>query len=543
MYPKYKNPSGEKIQRKEIKIMKKITRKVIAFFAAAIMVLAMALPAMAQNVTYMGDGATENGSITITNATVGKTYSIYKLFDAKVDAASGAITYTLPDEKSLDNNNWFEVNSAGNVVEKSGVSSSDVSSNEFKAWAKTFGTEISKVVATETTVTFDKIPYGYYYVESTLGGKISVTSTNPNAEIIDKNQGPSWDNGDGNPGKVIVEDGEKVTKNSAAYGDTVQFDIGVNAVNYNGDKKIVEYYITDTLGSGFTYVDANKDNIADVSVKIGLDTLNPNAYQINMASDGQGFEITIPWYDAETGAFLYSDGGEIHVTYSATVDKDAVIAGEGNKNTANFTFKEEDKPDKEPYTDTNKKETTTYVYALGLHKIDGENYGSLAGAKFSVNDSNGNPIKAVGSNGVYEYSTDTDADSVFETDSEGKLVIKGVKKGTYSVIETKAPDGYNKLTSPVSIIASLNETSTYTKETTTYYDADGNVVKQETSGGKTVTTTYPVNVTAIEVVNNAGSLLPSTGGIGTTVFYILGGILAAVAGICIITRRRMNAGR
>ncbi len=535
--------------------MKKITRKVIAFFAAAIMVLAMALPAMAQNVTYTDTDATGNGSITITNATVGKTYSIYKLFDAKVDAASGAITYTLPDGKNLDNNKWFEVNSVGNVVKISGVSSSDVSSDEFKTWAQEFGKRIGETEATETTETtettviFDKIPYGYYYVESTLGGIISVTSTDPEAKIIDKNQGPSWDNGDEdeNPGKVIVEDdGSKVTKNSAAYGETVQFDIGVNAVNYNGDKKIVEYYIKDTLGTGFTYVNTDKNSIADVSVKIGTKELVLNDdYQIEMTDEGQGFEITIPWYDAETGAFLYSDG-EIHVTYSATVDKDAVIAGEGNKNTANFTFEEEGEFEKEPYKDTNQKETTTYVYALGLHKIDGEHYGSLAGAKFSVNDSAGNPVKAkkvAGSDGVYEYSTDTDAVSEFETDSEGKLVIKGVKAGEYSVIETKAPDGYNKLADSVSITASLSETSTYTAETTTYYNANGKVVSQETTGGHVVTTTYPVNVTAIEVVNNAGSLLPSTGGIGTTVFYILGGILAAVAGICIITRRRMNAGR
>lgn len=523
-----------KHEKKGNESMKKIARKIVAFLAAAIMVMAMAIPSFAEEGT---------GTIKVTNATVGESYSIYKLFDATV-SASGDIAYTVPAGKTLtEDNAWFQV-TAGNVKARDGI---DVTTEDFKTWAKSFGEKVGDTVeATEETVTFTNVPYGYYFIESTLGGTLTVTSTNPNAEVIGKNQGPTWDeepgDGESGNGKVITNSDVKTaenktdrTKSTANYGDVVSYSIGVNATSYIGAKKVVNYFIKDTLEAGLAY---QKDTL---KVYVNGEELSSDKYTTEWNENNQGFEITVPWEDQTAATSV------IKVTYDAIVTEDAVIAGEGNKNTANFTYQTADpstpdNPDPTPdlkkgYETSNEKTTTTYTYALGIHKIDGKTHDSLSGAKFSIAN-----VKAVKiSDGVYKYSTDANAVSEFETDNSGILIIKGVKAGTYNVSETKAPDGYNKLENAVPVTANISETSSYTTTTTTYYDKDGNVISEETEDGDTVTTTYSVNVVGVEVINNAGTALPSTGGIGTTVFYVLGSILVLGAAIILIVRRRMNA--
>ena len=365
--------------------------------------MAMAIPSFAEEGT---------GTIKVTNATVDESYSIYKLFDATV-SASGDIAYTVPAEKTLtEDNTWFSVDTAGNVKAKDGI---DVTTEEFKTWAKGFGEKVGETVeATEETVTFTNVPYGYYFIESTLGGTLTVTSTNPNAEVIDKNQGPTWDatphNDEEGNGKVIVNSDVKTaenktdrTKSTANYGDAVKYNIGVNATSYIGAKKVVNYFIKDTLGAGLAYQkDTLKVYVDDVEL---VNTEAKQAYTVAWNENNQGFEITVPWKD-QTEA-----NSVIKVAYDAIVTEEAVIAGEGNKNTANFTYQTADpstpdNPDPTPdpkkdYETSNEKTTTTYTYALGIHKIDGKTHDSLSGAKFSIAD-----VKAVKiSDGVYKYST------------------------------------------------------------------------------------------------------------------------------------------
>ena len=171
-----------------------VVSKFSAIVLAIVMVLMYAVPiSFAQTVTV---GTTDKGSITITNATVDKDYTIYKLFDATVTEDGTGISYTLPAGKTIsgDAADWFEVTTIGSVstvTKKAALTETVLKSDEFKERAEGFGTQVSTAKASESTVKFDKIPFGYNYVTSSLGTAISVDSTTPDANIIDKNQIPS----------------------------------------------------------------------------------------------------------------------------------------------------------------------------------------------------------------------------------------------------------------------------------------------------------------------------------------------------------------
>lgn len=242
--------------------------------------------------------------------------------------------------------------------------------------------------------------------------------------------------------------------------------------------------------------------------------------------------------------FEYSANSKIEVRYSATVLNSALLAGVGNKNAANFTYDTKTPgtttPDPAPnptYPDNTVKTTSTYVYALGIVKVDPQG-NVLAGAEFSVKDANGDAVYATGDNGVYEYCDSSAEGAVkqFTTDNNGVLVIKGVAAGKYSLTEEVAPAGYNVLKDAKDIEAVLK--ASYSSTITTYIDADGNVTDTVTADTKTYDA--GANVVGLVVVNQSGTELPSTGGIGTTIFYVLGGLLVAGAVILFVTKKRMS---
>lgn len=115
--------------------------------------------------------------------------------------------------------------------------------------------------------------------------------------------------------------------------------------------------------------------------------------------------------------------------------------------------------------------------------------------------------------------------------------MKGLAaSGDYTLTETEAPTGYNKLDYTIPVKATKMTASTTT--TTIYFDDDGNIVDEKTE--KPVTIKFDVPVAAVNVINEAGAQLPSTGGMGTVMFYVLGGILVVAAGVLLVTKRRMK---
>lgn len=565
---------------------------------AVIMLLAAATTAFAAG----------TGTITVENATNGKVYEAYKILDASYDENSDAVAYTVskssPWYNVVKNSGLFDLVEVPaeadvfNVVPKSTTTDAQITAlftGQFE-WNDTDSVVECKVTgaAPENTATADAdgtleigdLPYGYYVLTSNLGATVTIDTTHPNAVVIDKNEGPDWDNepggdeGNPNPGKVIVEGSAKKQLSSSNYGDTVDFDIAINATNFAGSDQVTYYYISDILGDGFDFDPANDDIEVTVTDKNGT-------YDITDAciftTDGkQSFQVAIPWCDyvLDTDGTIksftekYDTKAQIHVTYSAKINEDGtdVVIGEmGNVNTANFTYLTEkpgdepkpqpdpddpfdpENPDEgnpgDPYKPGNKAETRTYVFALAIQKLneDGE---PLEGAVFTVEDSEGNLIAAPESaTGVYQYDT-TATNTEFVTGADGYMILKGVKEGTYTITEVKAPKGYNLLTASKEYVIEAPEKDSnnwpnYIESviTTVYYDADGNVIDTEDPNGTKVEYKAPddLPVEGIGIVNNSGKELPATGGIGTTIFYVIGGILFVSAFVLLIARKKMSS--
>ena len=512
----------------------KHTKKLFSVLLALVMVFALATTAFAQEVTVAGDG---KGSITISNAAKGETYTIYKLFDATVTGtAGGSIAYTgtipdslktyfvyVKDNEGNDTNNITTTDAAWKDSTKKTEMSEGLMA-ALKAWAGTAGATATAFAKSDgSALTFKNIPYGYYVVTSTQdgGAAITVDSTNPTATIVDKNSSTPHDLS------------KSANKTDVNIGDTVTYTVTFVTSNYDGAgkdaKKIVTYTIEDTL----------PDFLKDVTVTSIIVDNDGSATttddQTNVTAQFVNKKIEIDWYDEANSKFLYDNGATVTITYTAVVTDKAAIDGNGNTNKVTLTWTDEDGTTPPSNLVDNE---TIYTYAIALKKVDDKG-NPLAGAVFQF------PFyvkTTADTDGAYIYAGTSAGNGLtnqITTPADGVIVVKGVKSGTYSITEVTAPAGYNKLTAPVSVTAvKTGETSTHT---TVYLDENGNIVETETE------TTVTVNVdisdiaaTAIVVVNKTGIELPSTGGMGTTLFYTLGAILVLGAGILLVTKKRMS---
>lgn len=236
---------------------------------AALLLVGVCTAAVAEN----------GGSITIQNATAGQTYAIYKVFDATYSGTNISYTYTKSGESDAlfdaltdteDALNPFVltatvVENVYNVTIKTGATAEAIS--EWLTAHKDLLTQTASQVAASSTVVFENLPYGYYYVTSTLGAAVSIDTVTPNVTIIDKNQEPDWDNG----GKYIDVAGGRVYINSANIGETLNFVVPVVATNGVGDKLATSYIIDDTLPTGITFNDDLKVWIDDKKLVIDED--------------------------------------------------------------------------------------------------------------------------------------------------------------------------------------------------------------------------------------------------------------------------------
>ena len=519
----------------------KQTKKLMALVIAMVMMVAMGVTVFAQT---EGTAAAGKGSITINNAAKGETYSVVKIFgatitdDATATADATGIVYTGDIPTALAD--FFEKDSIGNIKRKATATDDTALIAAVQAYAKT-QTATASAESDGTALTFQGLDYGYYAVISTQGATVTVDSLRPNATVNDKNS------------KDITVD-KTVEKTSYTIGERVNYTATFNTVNFYGSgadaEQVIKYTITDTLPPFLsdTAIDSititKKDGTTEDATITGKSFTN-GSFDIDWAD-----EVT-PATNPKTYISKYDNGAKIIVTYHGT------LTSVTNVNTADTnTIKIQPttvKPDgttNQPWDESWKDSAEIKTYGTALKKVDGTTKDPLKGAKFQVP---GLTVEAVtGEPGVYKVvsydATSTAAGTEMSTNDAGKLYILGLASTvTLSATETAAPEGYNKADAAISLPAQGTlTTEIYETSGTRYYDADGNLVREEVTGGskkEDVTANYAtiLDPVAVEVINNKGTELPSTGGIGTTIFYVIGAILVIGAGILLVTRRRMSA--
>lgn len=488
-------------------------KKTLAILLALVMIMSLATVAFAAE-------ETTTGTITITNAAVGETYAVIKLFDASISTTTTEengetttttnVVYTGTIPESLQS--VFTTNTSGNIVVAEGKSEEEVIA-AVQAWAADqTPAEGNSKKAESTTVTFENLPYGYYAVTTTQGSVVTIDSTTPDASVTDKNTAPTVD-------KTITgasDIGENGNNAIAQVGETVTYTatitVGSGAKNY-------VYH--DIMENGLSYAGITSivlDPAAEGEDNKNLTATTDYAVSTNVDHDTESEDNAIHTFDVDftdTLEATLKTGDTITITYTATVTSDALITDPAN-NTAYLSYGDAG----ETTTDT----TAVYNATITVTKQDG-NAKPLAGAGFVLKNGEGKYYK-------YTAATETTpakvewvdigetsvADAVeagtiteYKSDDEGKVTaFAGLTSGSYTLIESTVPDGYNK---------AGDVTITVTADT---YTSD-NLSQSAT------------------VVNKAGSELPSTGGIGTTLFYIIGGILVVAAAVVLVTKKRMSA--
>lgn len=498
----------------------KHARKLTSLLLALVMVFALAVTVAAEETT----GTTGTGSITISNAAKGETYTIYKLFDATVSADGKSIAYTgtVPDSLktyfTADKNGYISATKDA----KDGENMSEGLKTALKAWTAT-ATAAATAESDGSALNFKELAYGYYVVTTTQGNQvISVDSTMPDVTIVDKNSS--------------TPEGLRKTasSNDVSIGDEVTYTVRFETSNYYGAgteaKKIVSYTIEDTLPEFLSNV-----NVTSIIVDNDGDSTTTKD-QADVTAQFTDKKIVIDWYDEANSKFLHDNGATVTITYTAKVTDKAAIDGNGNTNKVTVTWTTEG--GEPPVPGKLETKETIFTYAIALKKVDNKGE-ALPGAVFEF------PFyvksTADATDGAYIYAGTNpgeDLTNQITTPENGVIVVKGVKSGTYEIKEVTAPAGYNKLTAPVTVEAvQTGETSTHT---TTYLDKDGNVVDKTAKVTEVKVDIDTIAATAVVVVNKAGTELPSTGGMGTTIFYVLGAVLVVGAGVLLVTKKRMS---
>lgn len=498
----------------------KSTRKLASLLLALVMVFALATTAFAQDVTVTGG----TGSITISNAAKGETYTIYKLFDATVNEDGTSIAYTGTIPESL--NTYFAADANGYISATDAAKNGENMSDGLKAALKTWTTTARATSAAESdgsALKFKELAYGYYVVTTTQGDQvISVDSTMPDVTIVDKNSSTPKD-----LNKIASAD-------DVSIGDTVTYTVSFKTSNYYGAgadaKEIVSYTIEDTLPEFLS-------NVAVTSIIVdndGDDTTTGD--QANVTAQFANKKINIDWYDEDNNKFLYDNGATVTITYTAKVTAKAAIDGNGNANkvTVTWTTKDSDQPG----PDKIENEETIFTYAIALKKVNNKGK-ALPDAVFQF------PFyvqSTADADGAYIYAGTTAGEGLtnqITTPENGVIIVKGVKTGSYEIKEVTAPAGYNKLAAPVTVEAV--KTGSSSTHTTVYLDENGNTTTETTTTEVKVELAN-IAATPVVVVNKAGTELPSTGGMGTTIFYVLGFVLVVGAGVLLVTKKRMSQG-
>lgn len=498
----------------------KLIKKIAAIMFAFMMVVSMSCNVKADE----GTSSTTKGTITISNAIPGQTYKIYKILDLE----SYSTNVVKGEEKGnfayKPSSEWANFIKGENVKDKYFTFDGEyvswkenASVEEFAKQAILYANKKNQVITandtktvpaasagqTTSTLTFEVPSLGYYLVDSSVGTLCSLDTTKPAATIQEKNGVPSVDKII-TSGGVVSADGKS---NSASIGDTVYFQTTITA-----QPGAQNYVLHDKMTKGLTL---KNDSIV---VKKGESPVATSEYTLKTSGfiDDCTFEIVF----GQTFCDGLQKDEKITVTYSATLNANAVIGNDANTNT-NKTLLSYGDSQKTTEVTTNTKTFKMDVFKYTENRTDKTKKDGLADAVFTLKKGGEtNTINFVketsdeNKGDIYRVANTGDAN--IKTNKSGKFTIQGLGAGTYYLTETKQPAGYNKLSTPVTVVI----------------DKDGKVkVKNGDDYDE---------VNRVDVENKTGTVLPSTGGMGTTMIYLIGGALVLGSGVVLATKRRVK---
>lgn len=462
------------------------------------------------------------GTITIDNAIVDSTYSVYKMLHFTPSNTTGDKgIYTIVDGwadffESETAKEYFDVVTQDDqttvVLKENGKAVDQKLAQAALKYAEdnTIAPAVEPIKATSKDVVFTGLDYGYYAIDTTVGTMGALTRASNELKAVEKNIQPDID-------KQVQEDRDNT------WGVVNDADID-QKVNYQSNitvgEGVTNYVMHDTMEESLTFNN-------DVVVKLADGTI----------VDASNYTVTVDPDDNHTFDVAFDDdyilglekGTILTVYYSATLNENAVIGAkeDGNENEVYLSYGEDAK------WETNVHKTSTYTWEMDVLKytMDGNQKVTLEGAVFQLLDpkvtseeyETGTPIKfsAVDGAAVPTYKVDAEGTITdIRTDANGKFIIVGLDEGTYALHEKSAPEGYNKLGEDMEII-----------------------ITSKLNGREDDSVSYKINDSdpaTIEVENKTGGLFPETGGIGTTIFYIVGGLLMLAAFVILVSKKRMS---
>lgn len=497
----------------------KLIKKIAAIMFAFMMVFSLSTNVKADD-SNEGTQSTV-GSITINNAVPEHEYKVYKILVLEsYNNTNQAYSYKVTDtwrgflEDSNLGGKYFTEDTNKYVTWKNDVSQDDAKKREFVTDANSYSETLAKpdyskvCEKNKTSVTISDLTPGYYFIKSATGALCMIDTARPNATVDEKNSVPTI--------SKVIDNGKRPTAgrdyNSVNIGDVFSYQIDINV-----GEGAQNYKLVDTLDKGLdlqnSELNGKNAGFLITATNYTKKQLDENVdYEVNIDSATNKFTITfLP--DCLNNC---NKNTVIHVMYSVRVNKNAMIDTE-MLNDAVLEYGTNSK--------TEHAITETYTHGFKVYKYTttgGEK--GLKGAKFKLYT-----LSETGEKKYYKFSKSTDGseyknsgatgEEILVSPDGGKFNIVGLKEGTYFLEEIEAPKGYNKLAKAVKVEITLNADKSKTVK------VDG-----------TEREDYEA-----QVINNTGDLLPSTGGMGTTLIYLIGGALVLGSGIVLANKKRAKA--
>ncbi len=487
----------------------KLIKKIAAIMFAFMMVFSLGTNVKAVSGAQPGT----TGTITINDAIVGQDYKIYKILELEsfnTDPEPNGVYSYKPVSGVW--NDFFTKEAGKNYVDmkdgyvtwKSGANEADLAKEAIAYAKKNTISDSANKTADSKLVQFKGLDLGYYLVDSSVGALCGLTTTNPTVDIYEKNKAPTVE-------KYINLETGLEKKNNVSIGDKFMYQIDINigkgANNFELYDKLPDGLTLDTqhqTGGSPVYIMASK----------GAQPVSRNDYTVDTSSQDGSYTFKIKFEDSYLNKL--ENNVTLTVVYQVIVNENAPI-DTAMTNKTWLTYGDHS-------TSTKESTTETFTFGIPVYKYTTKDSVEkpLEGVTFSLyTDAECTEAKILhfdqtGNDYLYNVGGAT---TILTSSTDGKFNVKGLKAGTYYLKEISTLPGYNKLTKPVTI-----------------------KIEQGTDGNKLLKVDQdPATVNEVKVLNNYGSILPSTGGMGTTLIYLIGGALVLVSGFVLANKKRAKA--